>query len=715
MSLFLEPSPRRSKDMLWEERRIFISVVASIRIGILACAVFLLPSAQGSQLPLLWRWSNPTPHGNNIADLAVTNGFHIQVADHGQIYTSENVLSWIPRASHTTNALRAVVFQGRRIIIVGERGAVVFGDSADQLTTISLQTDDWLEGVAASAATLVAVGDNGAVYTSVNGESWQRRNSGTSEWLRSVAYGTPGGTGLFVAVGENGILVTSPDGSTWQPAVRLTKAHLNRVTWLDGQFLAAGDEGAAYSSANGRVWTPLATGATKPLYAATALDASSLLMAGDGEVRLKEKSVWTDQLGGAVAFPPPLATYTAAIWDGTSVLLAGRTGVVVEGFKTNMQSSTVWLPISEPPREWLWDVKRLGEFYFAVGDLGSILTSEDGRRWSQELPPTNHFSSVYLGIGGSTNLAVAVGRGGTIAISTNSYELVVSTNTSGITMTNSVSSFGLIWTAIEPKPVTNDLQGVTLFNNSFVISGSAGTILTSKDGRNWIHRKTPTTSLLSSVVAFDAGIVAVGKGGTVLTSPDGSLWPRRSAATTNWIYRVRHFDGALVAVGQNGTILTSTDALQWELRNSGVSAWLTDVEKIDGRFFIIGTQGTVLTSTNLDSWENMGSITGKSLFGAASSGGQLVVAGVEGVILRTRISPAMNSPRFVKFPFSSSDSGFLFAGEPDQRFRLDRSVDLLRWTEGPTLDLNDDTGTLIHLDFHPNDPSNQFYRTQPVP
>ncbi|MSU61074.1 MAG: hypothetical protein EXS31_01555 [Pedosphaera sp.] len=694
----------------------FISVVSSFRIGILAGAAVLFAAAQGSQMPPLWRWSNPTPHGNNIADLAGANSFYVQVADHGQVYTSEDVLNWIPRASHTTNALRAVVLQGQRIIIVGERGTVVFGDSPDRLTAISLATDDWLEGVTASSATLVAVGDNGAIYTSANGDQWQRHNSGTSEWLRSVAFGTPGGTGLFVVAGENGFLATSPDGSTWQAAARPTKSHLNRVTWVDGQFLAVGDAGTAYSSANGRVWTRLPTGATNSLYAATAAASGSLLVAGENEARLKEGSVWTDQLGVSVAFPPPPATYTAAIWDGTSIVLAGRTGVVVEGFKTNAQNPTAWLPISEPSREWLWDVKRLGDFYFAVGDLGSILTSEDGRRWSQELPPASQFSSVYLGIGGSTNLAVAVGSGGTIAISTNSYEFVASTNAVGITITNSVSTFGLVWTAIEPKPVTNDLQGVTFFNNSFVASGGAGTILTSKDGVNWSRQKTPTTSLLSSVAPFDGGLVAVGKNGTILTSPDGSLWTLLSASTTNWIYRIRHFDGTLVAVGQNGTILTSSNAVQWASRKSGVTAWLTDVEKVGGKLFVTGTQGTVLTSTNLDSWENIGTITGKSLFGAASSEGQLVVAGVEGVILRTRISPVLkNPPKFVRHPVMSSDSGFVFAGEPDQRFRLDRSVDLLHWTEGPTLDLNDDTGTLIHLDFLPNDPSTQFYRTQLVP
>ncbi|MBN8249321.1 MAG: hypothetical protein J0L84_17985, partial [Verrucomicrobia bacterium] len=47
-----------------------------------------------------WHWSNPLPHGNNIADFAFHTNHHlIQVTDHGQIYASTLDGGWEPRDS----------------------------------------------------------------------------------------------------------------------------------------------------------------------------------------------------------------------------------------------------------------------------------------------------------------------------------------------------------------------------------------------------------------------------------------------------------------------------------------------------------------------------------------------------------------------------------------------------------------------------------------
>src|SRR6266436_6365781 len=117
-------------------------------------------------LPLRWRWSNPTPHGGNIFDMTYGLGLTVAVAERGQIYTSDDLVLWEPRDSGVTNALRAVRFFGDRLIITGERGMVLYADSLDDFQPVDLGTDDWLEGVVASTELLVAVGDNGAIYTS---------------------------------------------------------------------------------------------------------------------------------------------------------------------------------------------------------------------------------------------------------------------------------------------------------------------------------------------------------------------------------------------------------------------------------------------------------------------------------------------------------------------------------------------------------------------
>src|SRR5881409_2270407 len=156
--------------------------------------------------PLRWRWSNPRPHGNNVVDMAYSPllGLGVQVAERGQLYTSDDLGTWLPRDSGVTNALRAVTFFGSRIVITGESGVVLYADSPAEFkpgTLLDGPTGDWLEGVAASPEIVVAVGDTGAVYTSTNGVSWKRQRS-LDQWLRGVAFGN----GTFIAVGEIGLI-----------------------------------------------------------------------------------------------------------------------------------------------------------------------------------------------------------------------------------------------------------------------------------------------------------------------------------------------------------------------------------------------------------------------------------------------------------------------------------------------------------------------------
>jgi hypothetical protein len=663
--------------------------------------------------PLNWRWSNPTPHGNNIIDVAYSNQFWIQVAERGQVYTSGDMLTWTPRDSHTTRALRAVTFFNDQIVIVGENGTVVSGPSATQFSFDDLGTSDWLEGVAASDQVAVAVGDNGAVYSSADGKQWQRQNQPFADWLRSVAFGTPGGVGTFCAVGEAGFVATSTDGVKWTARARFTNNALNHVSWFSGEFWAVGDAGNAFQSSTGISWLNASCGANSVLNAFAGSD-SMRLLAGESEARLRSgRSTWTDQIAGGVTFPAPDWTYLSAAADTNSFLLCGRTGMMVEGVP-DASGRLDWVPISESLRNWMWDITRFPDLYLAVGDRATLLSSVDGIAWDVELPPDSATNSVFLGIGGRTNLAVVVGSGGTILTSLDSRQTVVSTNASGTVVTNDVSTLGIYWDAVSPRPTTNDLQGVAAFSDRLVVCGGTGTILTSLDGIAWSRQTSPTSEFLSSVAAFPQGAVAVGRAGVILSSPDAVSWTMRPSGTTNWIYRVRYTGGKLIAVGQNGTILTSSDGLTWNQQNSGSTHWLNNVVWIEDTYFAVGNQGTVLSSPDAVVWTDRGTITGKSLFGAATGGGMLVTVGVEGVILRSQVVPFDTPVNFLRFPRRPDESIFLFSGKAGQRFSLGRSFDLTNWTDSPPLEI-DDTGTLLFLESLTNAAPIQFFRAAPKP
>ena len=662
----------------------------------------------GANFPLRWRWYNPRPHGNNVLDMAYSPvlGLGVQVAERGQLYTSDDLSTWLPRDSGVTNALRAVTFFGSRIVVTGESGVVLYADSPTDFkpgTLLDGPTGDWLEGVAASPQIAVAVGDNGAVYTSTNGASWRRQNSpALNQWLRGIAFGN----NTFVAVGENGFIATSSDGTIWLNRNSGTMAHLNRVAFTSGIFTAVGENGVALiSNLNGANWAPDSTGATNDLIHAASGDGTRLVI-GENEVRLRNALGWSNQL--AQSDGPPAWTYYANIGRPGFYLIAGRTGLMAEGYTTN-GSSYFWLPTYDSIRQWLFDVMWTPNLYVAVGDRATLMTSGNGIDWSLELVPDSVTNSIFLGVGGTTNLLLAAGNKGSLICSPYAETNIIVTNIVGtnVVVTNrTVSTLGIVWHPVQPRPTTNDLQGVGVFKGLYFVTGDNGTVLTSPDGTNWTKRVTPTVALLSSVAASPNLIVATGDDGAIVTSQDGLSWANQGSATPNWLYRVRYLAGQFISVGQNGTILTSADGTNWTARASGTTSWLTDVTWIDGVLFVVGTQGTILSSTNAMDWTNRGTVSLKSMYAAATDANQLIAVGVEGIILRSQVVPDPTPINILGYSLYADtnavtvNSLFLFGGKADQRFTLDYRLDFDTnpWVRGPQLEFYDSSGTFYYLE-----------------
>ena len=696
--------------------------------------------ASSDAVAMTWHWSNPDPHGNNIIDLATQDGLFVEACDTGQLYISYDGLTWLARDSHTTNDLQSIALFGSRVLVTGANGSALYSDDGQTFVYTNLQTTDWLVGVAASPSLAVAVGDNAAIYTSRDGASWKRQAAppgvGTS-WLLSVGYGN----GAFVAVGENGYIATSPNGTNWthrSPVlVPALTNNLTRVTWIDipgatngplaNAFWITGEGGRVVCSTNlGTNWfnvTGLA--GTNDFFTITAND-TSRLVAGETDARLGTLATntlsWNRQLAplSSSPLPAPAWTYYGACWDTNNSLywLAGQTGMLVEGSLTNGVGN--WTTPYTSPRDWLWGVTSVQELYVAVGDHARILTSDNGLDWSIEaLANTNSVSAsntVFFGVGGDTNLLVAVGNKGSIAVSPNNAFRVVTTNTDGTLSTNDIGSQGVGWYPMI-APTTNDLHGVCVFSNRYYAVGGNGTILSSPTGTNWAAATSGTTAYLSALEVFSNTLVIVGDAGTVLTSPNGATWTRRTTSTTNWLYRVRAINNRLIAVGENGTILTSSNAITWTAQTNGVNtkAWLNDVLQVTNTTYVVGTLGTVLTSTNLTNWATVGTLTTKSLYGLATQDGQLITVGIEGVILRSQLIPDLTPVNFLTYDRADGLELFLVGGQPDQKFTLDSSVTLTNWTTGPQMEITDSSGTLgFYLNTGTNAPSPMFYRTKLV-
>jgi hypothetical protein len=706
--------------------------------GFLIFVVLCLLTAEsvGATNPLRWRWSNPRPHGANVVDMALPPlpvfVPAIQVGERGQIFYTSDFNLWFPVDVGTTNDLRAVTFFNFRIVIAGENGRVLYADTVDDFrfgTLIDGATTDWLESVTASSFLAVAVGDNGAVYTSTNGIHWKRQTSGTTTWLRGVTWGN----GVFVAVGESGKIISSINGTNWVNRLSGTTEHFNRASYAPGRFTAVAENGRCHSSTNNGVnWFAELTGATNDLFQAMQHNGTRLVV-GDNEVRLQDLGgLWSNEL--AQTNGPTVWTYYTAVHPPDNYfLMAGRTGLMEEGQRTGTNyGSFSWVPSDESVRNWLWDVTNPTNLYVAVGDRATVMTSGNGVNWKLEAVPEALTNSIFLGVGGTTKLLVAVGDRGSMMISPNIVTNYTVTNVfTNLFSTNYVisnvtgSMFGVVWYPIV-SPTTNDLQGISASENSFVATGANGTILVSSDGTNWTLAPSLTNRFLSSVTTWPRGWVAVGDDGAILQSSDGVSWTIVSPVTTNWLYRVRYLDGKLIAVGQNGTVLTSSNGSNWTKQTSGTAKWLNDVEWIDNTFYVVGNSGTVLTSTNAINWSSIGTITKKNLYGAATDSGQLIAVGIEGVILRAQIVPNLMPIEILSYDRltlpNSPDAGtlnlYLFGGKPDQRFTIDHrlALDTNSWVSGPQLEFFDGSSTLYYLEsITTNPPPQEYYRATLVP
>lgn len=684
--------------------------------------LFLIQGVSASEA-LRWRWSLPYPHGNNVVDTvwAAHWGLAVQVAERGQLYTSSDLELWLPRRSGTTKALRGVAFLGQRMVVTGEAGTVLYADAPEAIqagTLLDGATADWLEAVAASASLAVAVGDHGAVYTTADGVSWKRQSSGTNVWLSGVAAGPNG----FVAVGEGGCILSSGNGTNWVRRSNTRTNDLHRVRYADGAYTAVGAAGLVLVSSDGASWSRVTTGATRALQD-TAREDMKRLVVGDAEVRLSLTGglSWSDEL--ARADGPPSWTYYTALKASNHFLIAGRSGMMTEAGPAG--SGYDWVVRSTLLRNWLWDVVWVPNLFVAVGDRGTVLSSGNGVSWALEYPPLAFTNTVFLGVGGTTNLLVAVGSSGAVAYSPYALADVLTTNEFGIVITQQVSTLGIVWHEANPRPATHDLQGVCSHAGRMWICGDRGSVFSSDDGSQWTAHATPRTNFLSSICGFPGGLVASGDDGALVYSPDGTNWASVPSGTANWIYRVRERDGQLVAVGQNGLLMTSTNGTSWTFQTTGVTQWLNDAAWVGDRWWAIGTQGTVLSSTNLVDWTAVGCITGKSLYGAATDTQQLVVVGIEGIVLRSPIVPDQTPIEILSYAHEVSTNGttvqniLLFGGHSDQQFTLDytSTVETNRWTVGPQLEFYNASGTLYYFETMPlsNAPPVEFYRATLLP
>lgn len=696
--------------------------------------------AQGTNLT--WRWSNPAPFGNSIADLAWrTNRLYLAVGDRGSLWAASALPNWWRVKTGTTASLRGAAYLGDRAIVVGEGGVILWSDGAE-FQSVSTGRTQWLESVAASADRVVAVGDGGAVMVSTNGIDWTAASVGKTNNLTSVTYAS----GLFVAVGDAAFVASSPDGLAW--TVRNTGKtgfNLYRVAPVPTGVMAVGDAGNYVISRTAQLslWDSGRVATTNALTTVLAVG-TERLVGGVGELRfgvnLFGNWVWSSEVNSLRANPAPLLTYQCLLWDGQQVVAGTRGGLIVTGNRSTTLAGFNWSYTEPTGMASIWDSLVLSvpgtnvsvsfsgtnpvfttntqpqTLRITAGEWAQFMDSADGKNWSRGLAPANASGVNYYGLGARPTLAVAVGSSGALALSRTDYVPLVSTNavTNGtqvvrVLVTNRVNTLGIAWESVA-SGVTTDLWAACASSNLFVVAGSSGVILTSPDAQSWTRRTSGSTAVLSGAAAWPGGFVVCGQNGVILTSANGLSWTARASGTTRWLWRVRWLDERLVAVGDGGTVLTSTDGMTWTPRSTPSKTWWNDVGWQSGWYCLVGDGGVVALSQDLSNWVESPTATTRNLYTVCTAGSQWIVAGNGGAILRARAT-AFDAPvQILNYPKAADESLFLFGGQMDQTFRLERSTDLQTWKDASDLEITDPEGVLLLLDSITKAPDAQFFR-----
>ncbi len=257
------------------------------------------------------------------------------------------------------------------------------------------------------------------------------------------------------------------------------------------------------------------------------------------------------------------------------------------------------------------------------------------------------------------------------------------------------------WQARE-SGTSNRLNGVAYGDGMYVAVGEHGTVVTSIDGTNWVHRSLGETNAELLCVTHGGGrFVAGGAEGVLRSSTDGTNWTNGlTPPGVERINGVTYGYGQFVAVGQvehDGTnyILTSSNGLDWVARDVPTTNTLFAVTPAfnhqggweSGMYAAVGDYGTIVTSGP----DGIEWTTNRSVYDdlrAATFHGGLMAGGGSAILRKTSASgPWERRGGVVPFAIrelASSGEALVAAGEGPAWApggRLTWSTDIAHWPE----------------------------------
>lgn len=159
----------------------------------------------------------------------------------------------------------------------------------------------------------------------------------------------------------------------------LTKTNLNGVDFIDGKYIAVGNKGLILASEDGKTWGKIGLKFDKNFHDIS-FGNKNIVVVGDGATVFSynnEMNEWIKEkiLDSRGGFFKSDDFYGVTYAKG-NFFLVGDDGITA--------SSTNWKINPIGIEEKLIDIDLFNSKYFVVGESGTILSSQNGQRWSEQ-------------------------------------------------------------------------------------------------------------------------------------------------------------------------------------------------------------------------------------------------------------------------------------------------------------------------------------------
>jgi hypothetical protein len=263
--------------------------------------------------------------------------------------------------------------------------------------------------------------------------------------LNGVSFGSTGSG--FIAVGDGGTILTSSDAQNWtvQPSGVTGFLHgITFVTWGPTAALATKYHFAVIVSGQGGTLLAAGFGPSQPSFP---LVEAPFIPVDSGTTQDIEAVLGNVSLAGA----------GPAVEVGENGAILYNAGPNPAGGDGELQGT--WIPASTPSTSARLRGLTYGNgYYVAAGDQGTILTSPDGKTWTQRIPGENYrllSTATLLGAAYSPSLNrfVIVGSGGAILVSTPAPTAFVNVSTRGYVSSTQNLIGGFVIEGTAPRSV----------------------------------------------------------------------------------------------------------------------------------------------------------------------------------------------------------------------------------------------------------------------